>query len=390
MAFIKRLGVKPNYRYQVRYLDPDKRERSKTFARKVDADDFLTSVTHSVKSGSYVDPAAGRVSFKEYAEQWRSIQNYKIGTKRNTTSRLGKHVYPKIGHMPIGRLRKSDIKAMRSSWSLADSTADVVMVIVSMIFKAAVEDRVISSNPASGLVQGFQESRKVVPIEVAQVEAQAASILARYEALVMLGAMSGLRIGELCGFAVSRFNALGRQVTVDQQLVYVPGVGHRLAAPKTPASVRTIPITKRAVELVAKHVATFGTVPCPGHWCDLPTHGMKCACPAEPGCCQLIFSTERGTAVQPSPFTRGPWKTALRKAQLPATIKPHDLRHFYASALIAHGESVTTVQRRLGHKSAQTTLNLYSHLWTDADDRTRRAIEDTFAPKDEQGKEESI
>ncbi len=51
----------------------------------------------------------------------------------------------------------------------------------------------------------------------------------------------------------------------------------------------------------------------------------------------------------------------------------HDLRHFYASGLIAAGCDVVTVQRALGHASASITLNTYSHLWPTADDRTRAA-----------------
>ena len=49
----------------------------------------------------------------------------------------------------------------------------------------------------------------------------------------------------------------------------------------------------------------------------------------------------------------------------------HDLRHFFASGLIASGCDVVTVQRALGHKTATVTLNTYSHLWPSADDRTR-------------------
>ncbi len=53
----------------------------------------------------------------------------------------------------------------------------------------------------------------------------------------------------------------------------------------------------------------------------------------------------------------------------------HDLRHFYASLLIARGSSVKTVQRRLGHQSATETLDTYGHLWPDSDDETRRAVD---------------
>ena len=56
----------------------------------------------------------------------------------------------------------------------------------------------------------------------------------------------------------------------------------------------------------------------------------------------------------------------------------HELRHFYASLLIRHGESVKTVQSRLGHATAAETLDTYSHLWPDADDTTRTAVDSVF------------
>jgi integrase len=63
----------------------------------------------------------------------------------------------------------------------------------------------------------------------------------------------------------------------------------------------------------------------------------------------------------------------LRKRAKAERVRLHDLRHFYASGLIAQGCDVVTVQRALGHSSATTTLNTYSHLWPTAEDRTRNA-----------------
>ena len=65
----------------------------------------------------------------------------------------------------------------------------------------------------------------------------------------------------------------------------------------------------------------------------------------------------------------------MNAAGLPQTVTFHALRHFYASLLIRHGESVKTVQARLGHASAAETLDTYSHLWPDSDDRTRAAVD---------------
>lgn len=51
----------------------------------------------------------------------------------------------------------------------------------------------------------------------------------------------------------------------------------------------------------------------------------------------------------------------------------HTLRHTFASNLIASGCDVVTVQRALGHSQPSITLNVYSHLWPSAEDRTRAA-----------------
>jgi integrase len=66
------------------------------------------------------------------------------------------------------------------------------------------------------------------------------------------------------------------------------------------------------------------------------------------------------------------WRDAVEAAGLPA-YHVHDLRHFYASGLIAAGCDVVTVQRALGHAKPMTTPNTYAHLWPTAEDRTRKA-----------------
>ena len=53
----------------------------------------------------------------------------------------------------------------------------------------------------------------------------------------------------------------------------------------------------------------------------------------------------------------------------------HELRHYYTSLLIQHGESVKVVQARLGHATAAETLDTYSHLWPDSEGQTRTAID---------------
>ena len=66
------------------------------------------------------------------------------------------------------------------------------------------------------------------------------------------------------------------------------------------------------------------------------------------------------------------WRTTLQRAGV-ADVRLHDLRHFYASGLIASGCDVVAVQRALGHAKSTTTLTTYAHLWPTTEDRVRDA-----------------
>lgn len=68
-------------------------------------------------------------------------------------------------------------------------------------------------------------------------------------------------------------------------------------------------------------------------------------------------------------------------ADLPAELRIHDLRHYFASLLIASGLDVKVVQSRLRHAPAKTTLDTYSHLWPDKDESARAAVGDVFAAR---------
>jgi integrase len=66
---------------------------------------------------------------------------------------------------------------------------------------------------------------------------------------------------------------------------------------------------------------------------------------------------------------------------LPPGFRYHDLRHDFASLLIASGADVKVVQARLRHASAKTTLDTYGHLWPDSDDSTRAAVDVVLAAR---------
>jgi integrase len=352
---------KRNGRWQAAWRDPQThKEVTRTFAKRVEAENHLISVEHSKLSGAYVDPAAGKVTFGEFAEQWRAVQVHRHGTQVSVEQHLRLHVYPVIGKRTLASIRPGDIQALvhRLGQQLAPSTVHIVYGRVVGVFKAAVRDRLISSSPSVGVRLPAAAAPSVLEVlDADQVTAVAAAVPDHYRALVMAGAGLGLRPGELFGLAVDRLDFLRHTVRVDQQVARMPGGGVGLTLLKTPASYRSVPLPDVVAEEVAAHLARW-----PAH----PDLGV-------------IFTTSHGGLVQQHPWA-DVWATACRRAGLPKWATPHDLRHFYASMLIRSGASVKVVQARLGHSSAKTTLDTYGHLFPDEEDRTRAFVDAALRP----------
>ncbi len=74
-----------------------------------------------------------------------------------------------------------------------------------------------------------------------------------------------------------------------------------------------------------------------------------------------MFSADRDGAVPWRPnFVTKRFIAARRAARLPH-FRPHDLRHFMATQMLAAGVPIATVSQRLSHARASTTLNVYAH-----------------------------
>lgn len=340
-------------RWRARYLDPDGRECSRTFARKLDADRFLSSVESDKSRGLYLDPDGGRRRFGDYALAWAATQVHRPSTRAKVETHLRRHILPTFADRPLGAVRRSEVQAWVRGLSdeLAPATVGVVVTYLSAVFKAAVDDRLIPASPCSRIVRPRVEPARVDPMATEDVLALAAAVPDRYRALVMLAAGTGLRQGEALGLTLDRCDFLRRLARVDRQLVTLTGEPSRLAPPKTAASVRTVPLPAVVVDSVAAHLAAYPVTPT-----------------------GYLFTSAAGLPVRRTSLA-AILRAAVARAGLPTAVTFHDLRHYYASLLIRQGESVKVVQARLGHASAAETLNTYSHLWPDSEDRTRAAVD---------------
>jgi len=346
-------GDKVRTYWRVQYFDPDGRRRSKTFARKADAERFEASVITDKSRGLFIDPADGRRLFRDVAEAWRAGRIHRPSTVDQVDSHLRNHILPALGDRPISAIRPSEVQGWVRDRSevLAPTTLKVVYRLLGSIFKTAVTDRLIPASPCVGIRLPRIEKPRVVPLPTDAVEALINAMPERYRALVVLAAGTGLRQGEVFGLTADHVDFLRRQLTVEQQLITLPGQPQYLGPPKTTASRRTVPLPDVVLEALSLHMARYPL----GPW-------------------GLLFTNSQGAPINRRRFN-GLWRRTADSVGISEDRTFHDLRHFYASLLISKGLSVKVVQARLGHASAMETLDTYSHLWPDDEDLTRSAID---------------
>jgi integrase len=374
MSSIKKVEItgKPD-QWDVRWRTPDGLSRRKRFTKKGEATTHRAKVDGALVENKYVDAAAGKVTFKAYAEDWRAGQVHRPTTQAHVETMLRRHAYPHLGDRALAAVRPSEVQAWVRllSQTLAPATVGVAHGLVAAIYKSAVKDRLVAGSPCSDTTLPEAAPHLVEPLTTEQVQALAEAVPAYYRAAVLLAAGTGLRQGEVFGLTVDRVDFLRKTMRVDRQLVTVAGRTPFLGPPKTKASHRTIPLPNVVVDALAAHLRDFPTT---GQ--DVPVvlvGGREAG--EQP--VELFFTTAAGLPIRRTSFGNA-WRAAVTSAKAPHGTGFHALRHYYASLLIRHGESVKVVQARLGHASAAETLDTYSHLWPDAEDRTRDAIDDVL------------
>ena len=98
---------------------------------------------------------------------------------------------------------------------------------------------------------------------------------------------------------------------------------------------------------------------------------LKCMAPRL-GETDFVFVNLAGREFDPVEISKA-WTRFLKANGLPKR-KFHALRHTNASLLIAAGDDILTVSRRLGHATASMTLDVYGHLIGGNDKAAAEAI----------------
>ncbi|MBJ7339040.1 site-specific integrase [Mycolicibacterium sp.] len=374
------------HRWQARWVGEGV-ERSKSFAKKADAERQLRGVVADLETGTYADPQRSAVTFETVAESWLKT---KQATNRAPKTIAGYRGLLDVVILPKWRdERLRDITHERlqdwTTWLASDPTARqhkkkgkedaglsparVIQVhqVVSQVLGFALRSKYVATNAADHIELPSKSQSKDLALSHDQVhrlaeETANAEKAVRYRSdttspqtppqalgtMVRFLAYTGLRYGECTALRVSDVDTTKRRVTVGKSVTQVRGQGLVEGDTKTHQR-RSVPIlTTALVEELRLLVEDRD--------------------PSE-----YLFPGPDGGPMAIGWF-RVRFDRAVRKLGVPG-VTPHTLRHSAGSLALASGASIATVQKLLGHRNATTTLNVYSHMLPDDFDNLAAAMD---------------
>jgi integrase len=394
----------------VRGKDADGKPFKQNYEFETDAKDKDAELKTAVRAGTFVDERAGEITLHQYAEQWRKTRVHDPVTAGRIRSSFENHVYEDtrenavkgrtaqggvaIGGYPMRVLarRVSIAQGWIAGLPLHANTALLVIKDLSQVFKAAVDDKIIPSNPlrAGSIQKPDPVEGKAVAWALGRLDAVAAELPAGMQAMPYLGANCGHRQGELFAVALEDLNFLRQMCHIEWQVKYMDVTGATdvtspprakplrgkmlVFAPTKNKKQRDVPVADPVILKLSAHLAArpATAVTLPRVRTDGKIDGDLTR--------ELMFTNDG------RPWYRGaaqrPWERARKAAGVPEADQVngwHALRHTAASEWLSKGLGLARTAAYLGD-TQEVVLRTYSHFMPDDEDKAREIMNAFFGP----------
>ena len=288
----------------------------------------------------------------QYLDSWLTqvvtVRN-KPRTLRSYQDMVRLHLSPHLGRHSLDKLTTSHVQVMLNKLpdaKLSPRSVQYAKGVLCRALNVAVKWGLLPRNVASHAEAPSGGSRAIAPLTEAQAHKLLAAVKGhRLEALYRIALSLGLRRGEVVGLRWEDIDLDAATLRVSGALQRINGKLVR-STPKTAASAATLPLPEVLVRLLCQHQERQALEQ--ANTKDWQEHGY-------------VFPSERGTPLEPRNLNRH-FKSALKRADLPKTIRVHDLRHSCATLLIAQGVHPRVVMEILRHSQISVTMNTYAHV----------------------------
>lgn len=367
-------------RWQIRWREPDGTQRAKNLRSKALAEKEERRILHGLDEGTYHDPTAGKIVLRSWSETWLSgAHNLKPKTLTIYQQALA-HILPELGGKRLDRITDTDIDTYlgaRLEAGAAPSTVHREYRTLRRMFKLAVERRRLIVSPMATVEEPRLPDDEMLFLKVAELEALAGAIVGKltpkgrahpetgYDSLILVAGWGGLRWGELAGLRTDCVDVPRCRVHVTRQ---VDPQGQTWSEPKA-HSKRWVNLPESVMARVAEHLR------------ERPTGSTVWAAPRGGPLVHSNFlgwlEDRQGNRVVRR--QRGYFRPAVVAAGIDGAFRIHDLRHTACALAIKAGAHPKALQKRMGHKSIQVTLDRYGHLYDEMDAEVAAKLDDMRA-----------
>ena len=301
-------------------------------------------------------------TFKEYSQhylEYEAPSRCKETTINDYDLKLRVYIYPVFGDRPFRDITSNELQEffIKLHKKYATKTVESIRGIMSGIFSAAERHGHIPSNPIKRTrppqkKQFERPKRHTVWTEEELREVIAVSTDTPFQAFIYLASTTGLRLGELLGLTWEDLDFetgalyVQRTLRLTQDRLTRSNKKYQLVfnTPKTADSYRMLQVQPVVLDALTLHKMSQDLlrIEVGAEWADF----------------DLVFPEKTGKPVNPTTF-RGRYERFLKSNGL-RYIAPHDIRHTFATTLVANNASLQEVQQAMGHHDIKVTKNIYA------------------------------
>lgn len=363
--------------WQVRWR-ADGRERSKRFRDRKSANQFLGEVERRAELGAHAPEVASTMTLGEWLERWIATDGiaWQQTTLVQRARLLSRWCLPYIGDVRLRDLGVARLKTWRAQMLRAGASANTINHAtrdLSSALSAAAYEGLIPANPlrTQRLRSLPQQPSSRRAVSVAEVEAIRNELAPRDQLMVSLMAYGGLRPAEVLGLQWGDFSGVDLldgtgDASIECSLVVARSVQRgKIVSTKT-GRIRYVPVARPVARDLHVAMAVAGGATVEG------ADGSETVARRA----DLMFRTRAGTPIDWNRWSGRVWRPVVRR--LGMDYVPYELRHTFASLMIAEGRTALEVASFLGHSSPAMTLNVYGHLFAQAQGRPGERMEQTI------------